>query len=329
MSTRVLVTAAGGAGSIEIIKALCAKGYAVLATDCSTYAAGFVFADRGFVVPPASEAAFRGAITNILRDTRPEFIVPLVDEEIPIFHAMRGEDGVPPFRVVAPAEPFCALALDKWLTFQHLRQAEIPTPGTFLAGNTWGARWPAVLKPRDGRGGRGVAYLASERELHTHLALEGGDPDRFIVQEQVRGPEFTVSAVVGLGGRIFAVVPKEVVSKKGITLVGITRRSPAIDVLCRDIQDKLHADGPFNVQLIVDAVSGPQVIEINPRYSTTVALTIAAGVDEVDVVIRDARGEMIGPVAYEPDLIMSRHYAQVYVQEHDWPVRIDGRSVSA
>jgi predicted ATP-grasp superfamily ATP-dependent carboligase len=60
------------------------------------------------------------------------------------------------------------------------------------------------------------------------------------------------------------------------------------------------------------------VIEINPRYSTTMALTLASGVNEVDAVLRHARGEDPGPLTFEPDLMMLRYTAQVYVKEHDW-----------
>ncbi len=62
----------------------------------------------------------------------------------------------------------------------------------------------------------------------------------------------------------------------------------------------------------------PRVFEINPRYSTTVALTLAAGIDEVDVVIRSALGEDVGELRFEPDLMMLRYTAQVYVKEGEW-----------
>ena len=107
--------------------------------------------------------------------------------------------------------------------------------------------------------------------------------------------------------------------KRGVTLVGITRIRPAIDALCRRVQDELRADGPFNVQLIVDHMGVPQIIEINPRYSTTVALTIASGVDEVHLVMQHALGRNMGIPSYCPDLMMVRYYSQEYVLESDWP----------
>jgi carbamoyl-phosphate synthase large subunit len=72
------------------------------------------------------------------------------------------------------------------------------------------------------------------------------------------------------------------------------------------------------VQLIVTSDGVPRVIEINPRYSTTMALTLAAGVNEVDAVLRHARGEDPGALTFTPDLMMLRYTAQIYVKESEW-----------
>ena len=319
--TSVMITAAGGGGSIEIIKSLKSKGYSVVGVDSSKYAGGFAFADRSFTVPPASDPAFRTAITGIITETRPDFIAPLVDEEIPVFLDIATSASAPPFRLLAPSPEFCGFSLDKWLTFQNLRRVDVSVPDTELGSTTEELQWPAVVKPRQGRGGREVGYVKTRDELRRYMERASARPEDYVVQRQVRGTEFTVSVVVALDGPLLAVVPKEVIIKKGITLAGVTRVSPAIDRLCRDIHERLNPRGPFNVQLIVDQTGQPYVIEVNPRYSTTVALTMAAGVEEVHVVIQRALGQQAGDLPFEADLLMVRHYVQQYVRERDWPPR--------
>ncbi len=98
----------------------------------------------------------------------------------------------------------------------------------------------------------------------------------------------------------------------------MTRAVPEIDALCRDLTRELLPRGPYNVQLIFGADRVPRVIEINPRYSTTMALTLASGVNEVDAVLRHDRGLNPGRLTFEPDLMMLRYTAQVYVKESDW-----------
>ena len=122
-----------------------------------------------------------------------------------------------------------------------------------------------------------------------------------------------MSVTVAADGRTLAVVPKEVVTKRGITMIGVTRRVESIELLCATIQDRLRADGPFNVQLILDDDGRPFVFEINPRFSTTVGLTMAAGVNEPDVVFRNAvRGEEVKIDGYDR-LVCMRYWNEVYV----------------
>lgn len=315
--TGVVITAAGGAGTIEIIRSLAALGgYRVVAVDASRHAGGFAFAHASYVVPVASAPEYVAAMDAVIHREQPEFVVPLVDEEIAVLHRLLTRRQR--CRVLAPVVEFCEMANDKWHTFLALQSAGLPTARTWLAGDAGAATFPAIIKPRFGRGSRGIARLADPAELSTYLGRADAPADGFVIQEQVIGREYTVSVVVALGGPTLAVVPKEVVVKRGITEVGVTRIAPRLDAVCRLIQDRLHADGPFNVQFIVDGEGAPRVIEINPRYSTTVALTIAAGLNEVDVVIRQACGHAVGPLAFQPDLMMIRHPAQVYVREGDW-----------
>lgn len=315
---RVLFTGGGGAGTIEVIKALKATGrYFVIAADASEYSAGFPVGDRAYVIPWGVDPAFPGAMRRIIAAERPHFVVPLVDEEIPIVHSLVS-DEFPQVKVVAPRREFCELALDKWKMTIALCEAGLSVPATWLASDASHCTYPAIIKPRTGRGSRGFSTLAGPNDLAAYLAATSRPASDYIVQERMGGVEYTTSVVVGLRGPFFACVPKEVKVKKGITQVGVTRDVPAIDELCRSIQERLRADGPFNVQLFVEPDGIPRVIEVNPRYSTTVALTLAAGINEVEVVLRAALGEDVGALAFVPDLMMVRYPAQVYVPESEW-----------
>ena len=321
MSICVLITGAGGAGAIEIIRTLKELGrYRVIAVDAAPYAAGCTFADRGYIVPTADSPLFQPALKELIIKEKPDFVVPLVDEEILIVHRLVFTLPAPRPFVVAPSPPFCRATLDKWHTFRLLDLAGIPTPPTWLASDAMDCTFPAVIKPRAGRGSREVAYLASFGDLNAYLNRAPGTPDSYVIQKQIMGTEYTVSCVVGLGGPTLAVVPKECLVKQGSTQIGITRKVPEIDRVCRAIQDRFNANGPFNVQIIMGedadhAFYVPYVIEINPRYSTSVALTIAAGINEVDVIVRHALGELIESLTFRPDLMMIRYTTQLYMPE--------------
>lgn len=321
-ATTILVTGAGGAGTLEIIRTLRETGrYRVIAVDASPYSFGFELADAAHLVPFATDPAFDEVMAGIVASERPGYLVPLVDEEILPVHRIARATGA---KVVAPAPAFCETVMDKWTAYDAFREADIPVPRTWLADTDPRAvEYPAVVKPRVGRGSRGLAYLEGPDDLVAYLAASAGTPEDYVVQRRVAGTEYTASVVVALDGTVLGVVPKQVLVKRGITLAGVTRRLPQADRLGRAIQAGLAADGPFNVQFILDEEGLPRVVEVNPRYSTTVALTIAAGVHEVDLVVRhDLGDESATPADFEVDLMMVRHWEHRYVAESEFRARM-------
>ena len=317
---RVLMTGAGGAGTIEIIQSLRRTGrYEIVVADAGRHAFGFHLADRAYVIPFGAALEFAAAFEEIIAREQPDFIIPLVDEEIPKVHALVNDrfGGKP--KIVGPNLGFCELSLDKWRMASAMADAGLPTARSALASEVPESfPFPAIVKPRAGRGSRGVATVRDRNELASYLRNAKSASSSYILQELCVGREFTTSVIVSLSGQLLGVVPKEAVDKRGITQVGVTRRVPVIDEACAKIQSHFRADGPFNVQLMLGADGAPRVFEINPRYSTTVALTLASGIDEVDVVMRHALGEPIGPLSYRADLMMLRYSTQLYLPEAEW-----------
>jgi carbamoyl-phosphate synthase large subunit len=212
-----------------------------------------------------------------------------------------------------------ATCLDKKILMQRLASAGIGVPWTRLGSDgVDGITYPVVVKPRTGRGSRGLAFADSPDDLRAALDVSDYEPGQLLVQEDVRGPEFTVSVVAWRDGEVQAVVPKEVIVKRGITRLAVTRRNAAIEQACREIQARLRADGPFNVQLRIDARSGiPKVFEINPRYSTTVSLTLASGIDEVGGLLRQALAGRSSHVFgdWKEGIVLNRGYFDEFLDE--------------
>ena len=314
MST-VLFTGAGGAALPWMIAHLKGQGYRVLAADMDPRAAGLFLADRGFIIPAGLSADFLPAVRKICREENVRCFIPLVDEEL--INAISLENET--LAVLTPRLGFITLCLDKYALMKALAEQGVGAPETVLASEYRGqGKGPFLVKPRRGRGSRGVHRFVSRKDLEQHLSLEKGSLQDILVQELVEGPEFTISVVAWRDGAVQAVVPKEILSKRGITRMAVTRRSEAIDRACRKVQDILHADGPFNVQLCLDARTGePKIFEINPRFSTSVTLTVAAGIDEVGGLLRQAvEGRASHSfAAWKEGLVMVRQFSDAFYPE--------------
>lgn len=282
----VLFTGAGGAALPRLIAHMQKLGYRVLAADMDEHAVGLYLADSGFVIPSGKSNDFLPALRTICSQEKVHVVIPLVDEELCAALDLE-KDGI---TVLVPRLPFIEICLDKLELTRQLMAAGIPVPQTNLAKEGLdGLTFPLVIKPRSGRGSRGLGILKSKKDLGAYLETSSYSTGELILQNYIEGPEYTVSAVCWRDGEIQAVVPKKIIVKKGVTRLAMTKKNPKIDVLCARIQESLGADGPFNVQLRVDEQTGePFPFEINPRFSTTVSLTMASGVDEIGGLVEQA-----------------------------------------
>ena len=317
--TTLLLTAAGGAAIPGLIKHLKSNyGYRVCAADMDCHAIGLYYADKAFVIPGANSPNYLQAIRCICKNENVNVFIPLVDEELVVSLELEKE-GIP---VLIPRKKFVESCLDKFVLMNELRAAKISIPDTRLGCDDLnGVNYPAVVKPRTGRGSRGVGIVHSQIALANFLKASSFMPEQLIVQDYIDGTEFTVSVTVWRDGNVQAVVPKEIICKKGITRLAVTRHNPQIDILCHDIQERLRADGPFNVQLRLDKSTGlPFPFEINPRFSTTVSLTIAAGVDEFGGLIKQATGQEDAQIKndWREGVVLLRRTLDEFVDEADF-----------
>lgn len=314
----VLITGAGGASVPSLIELLRKKKYRVIGVDMDPSAIGLYVADKGYVIPGGMSPDFLPVIRNICRKESVRAVVPLVDEELISSIELERDE----IAVLLPRSEFIATCLDKFVLMKQLKSVGIEVPETRLATEGFrGIHYPAIVKPRRGRGSRGIGIVDSEESLNSFLKASPYATNELFIQKYIEGVEYTVSVVVWRDGEVQAVVPKEIISKRGITRIAVTRRNQKIESLCIRIQEQLKADGPFNVQLRLDASSGePFIFEINPRFSTSISLTIASGIDELGGLLSQAlhgrNSEKFGN--WRPDIVMMRKTVDEIMSESDF-----------
>lgn len=315
--TNILISGAGGSGTVALINELSKSlFYELFAMDADPYAVGLYLCKNSYVVPFVKEKSFNTIVGDIIKKHNIDIYIPLIDEEIEAAYQLQTENRG--LYILAPNKEFCERMLNKWNMYNLFVDNNLPVPRTYLFNEQIPIDFgtPKIIKPIVGRGSRGVQKVSSQEELEAYLILSKYKKEDLLIQEYIEGIEYTVSAVVNKEGKILAVVPKRIIRKKGITQVAVTEENYIIGELCKEVQNKLSANGPFNVQLIMQD-NKPYVFEINPRFSTSVALTIAAGVNEVDILLRDfLKIEYLVP-KFKSGLVMSRYYEQKYFMESD------------
>ncbi len=311
---RIFITGAGGAGTITAIKQLKKNidNY-IVAGDMNSYAYGFKEAHKSYILPAASSEEYMEAIGEIIINEKIDYYIPLVDEEI--FKAYEIADKYAGLKLLLPNKSFSEMTLDKYRLYQKLSENGILSPLTKLESNIEAVQYPVFVKPRTGRGSRNVSLINDKKQLEAFKLLSGVSGDDLLLQEYLTGDEYTVSVVVNSSNSVYAIVPKKVIVKKGITLLAETSCVLEIEEVCLKIVEKFNPCGPFNVQLMF-ADGKPSIFEINPRYSTTLSLTLESGVDEIGILLDKYEEKYNGElVSFKSGIILARHWESVFYEK--------------
>ncbi len=277
----MLFTGGGGSGS-EALNRLLGERYEVHFADADMEAKPYSVASNSWhQIPFASDPAFIEGLHRLCRELAVDILIPGVDEELLPIAQARESMGC---AVLLPPVEFIRTHLDKLTSNSLLQAHRLPAPQTKpLSEHQRRISFPCIVKPRCGRGSRDVAVVYSEQELQAHVVLSRRLPEDFIVQELLRGLEYTVMMSADRTGRLFAVVPVLVGIKKGITLRARTDRDAAVIAACVAIHAANPVPGCYNIQLVKTESGEVKPFEINPRISTTACLAVAAGVDFIGI----------------------------------------------
>lgn len=313
----IAVTGAGGPAGVAVIQALRAAGDEVLALDANPDAVGLHLAGRAAVLPRADQPGYAESLLAIMSEHRPAALVCTVAEE---YHALTpltarlDEMGV---RTWLPDPASAELCLDKVAFAAALHAAGVPHPATAWTADTAGlVPGPWVVKPARGRGSRDVVLVDEPADLpHAFGTVPGA-----IVQTRLDGREFTADVLVARDGRMVACVPRwRDETRGGISVRGTTFASPAVTETVAATLRAVGHSGPANVQGFVDAAGRVTVVEVNPRFSGGLPLTLAAGADVVGTYLAGVLDPAadLPELTFRPGLRMARYFSEVFYTSAD------------
>jgi carbamoyl-phosphate synthase large subunit len=220
-------------------------------------------------------------------------------------NSARWDVTVPPHDVVTNAG-------DKLAFAQFLESAGIEGPPTVeYAPGVVPERFPVYLKPRRGSGSVGTQRILSLDTLHEAAR----DRTDLIVQAEVEGTEFTVDCFAAAPGRVVAAVPRERIAiKAGVSVKGRTYRHDRIEAIAASVVEKTGIAGPANVQGMLRADGSFSIVEMNPRFSGTLALTTASGVNFATMLLDMVSGKPVEDMRgkHRAGVTMMRYWSETF-----------------
>lgn len=267
----------------------------VIAIDISNTAPALYAADKGYIVPRLSDDSFLESVYSIIKEENISLIIPTIDPELPLYAEHRNEIRKKTGAIVAVSDlKVIDICNDKYLFFEFLKSAGIPTPLTMEVSEAMKSRlsYPLFAKPRNGFASINT-FAVSDRD---ELGIIGKRFPDILIQEYIKGREFTIDLLSDFEGKVISVVPRERIEiRAGEVTRSKTEKNKDIIMMSKAIAEKLGSTGAITLQCILKN-NIPYFFEINPRVGGGLPASIAAGADTPLKLIKLCIGIKLRPV---------------------------------
>ena len=198
-------------------------------------------------------------------------------------------------KVIISTPDKIALCRDKRLTARYFESVGLISPNPVDDWKKYNEGYPAFIKPKDGSSSI-LAYKV-ENEMESQSFAEQV-PD-YIIQPFIDGTEYTVDIFCDFEGKPIYITPRiRLAVRSGEVLkTEIVQDLKIIDEIKQLLIDYKPC-GQITVQLIREKKTGKDYyIEINPRFGGGAPLTIKAGADSAEALLKLLAGEKLEYVA--------------------------------
>ncbi|WP_454796800.1 ATP-grasp domain-containing protein [Novosphingobium lindaniclasticum] len=237
-------------------------------------------AEAAFKVPRCTDPDYVARLLDHCAREKIALLVPTIDTELDVLSRARDRFAEVGTMVHVGAPEIIDVVRDKERTITVLRDAGVPVPRTArieaLRADPSGWTFPLFVKPVGGSASRGIGVLESAADIREDY------PEPMLVQELLRGPEYTINMYLDARGRIRSAIPHLRISvRAGEVEKGRTVRDPRMIEIAAAVAAALGrgrgAEGVLCFQLIDDPDRGPRVFEINARFGGGYPLADQAG----------------------------------------------------
>ena len=275
----VIITGIGGnvgQGVLRNIQDLKLDIY-LIGIDVSSFTAGNYLCDSTYQVPYSYEKSYIDKIIEIVNKHHVKLIIPTTDYEV--YYLSLHKDKIN--ATIAASDPAIAKKyLDKYLTFLHHQELQIPFAKAWLPSEYNYEENEIIVKPREGRGSRGISINPENPKDFS---------DDYLIQPLHKGKEITTAFYVKKDGSLHGLFTMERELSNGATSKSKTVKQ--YDEKLKEIILKMIAvkglRGSINIQSIVDDTNIIYPFEINCRISGTNSIRHNLGFQDVKYTIQE------------------------------------------
>lgn len=289
----------------------------VYGADWSPLAPAFHRADEGFLVSSVNSPNYVDDLVDVCRRKKIGLVIPLIDWELQVLAEARERFQEAGARMLVSSPRVVEICRDKRKTCEFLLKVGLDAPQILSYEEATEGPFPLFVKPRFGSSTRHVRFV------HNRQALKrfGNRASRFLIQECVRGTEFTIDVYAGLDGVPRVAVPRERLQvRAGEVVKGRTvRHAEIIRKSVQAVEALAECVGVITLQCFLTAEGAIKFFDLNPRFGGGVPLAIEAGADFPRWIIQEHFGERpeIDPEGWQAGLVMLRYDAEIFCEAKD------------
>jgi carbamoyl-phosphate synthase large subunit len=307
----VLFTSVGQ--RVDIVRAFRAAGAAALGVDADPLAPALYHCDHRVVVPRIADSAYVPTLIELAREHDVRLVVPLNDLDFPILARERAR--LAPALVLLPDAEVAARMSDKLEAHRFFVESGIPSPRSWAPADVPAdARYPVLVKAREGFGSRNIHRAATAEELAFFLAYTRVPS---FVQEACTGEEFSIDVFGDMDGRCLNAIPRTMLlSKGGESIKGVSLKDRELIEHGASVAETVGIKGPANIQCFREPDGTLPVTDVNTRFGGGFPVPLAAGGRYPELALALARGERpesrLGDFA--EGVAMTRYFSEVCLQ---------------
>lgn len=265
----------------------------IIGTDVLLTAPALLFCDRKIQTPPITNSEYIPFLISYCSENKIDALIPTIDTDLQILSENKNKFNRT--KIIISSADSIKICRDKKLTGIFFQKLGLKYPMIVDNYRKYNQGFPAFIKPKDGSSSINAYKATDQSELESLAKMV---PD-YIIQPFIDGTEYTVDVFCDFMGNPIFITPRiRLAVRSGEVLKTKICQDEIIISEIKTIIKSFKPCGPVTIQLIRHSETKEDYyIEINPRYGGGAPLSMKAGANSSEILLKLLQGEHIGYIA--------------------------------
>jgi len=263
----------------------------VYGADLTDTAPALCFCDKKIIVCKISDPNYIPSLLHICEREKIDALIPTIDTDLLVLSQNKRSFENIGTKVFISDEDKIRICRDKRTTAQFFTNLALKTPIPVDDYRKYNGIFPAFIKPKDGSSSINAFKVIDYFELEMYSKEV---PD-YIVAPYIEGTEYTVDAFCDFDGKPILITPRiRLAVRSGEVLKTQISQDDVIIEETKKIISSFKPCGAITIQLIRDGQTKEDYfIEINPRFGGGAPLSMKAGANSAEELLKLIRGDSV------------------------------------